>query len=84
MSTPAKSKAKTIPQRADIAVKGTPAAEEFELYDLINDPMELENKHNAPGYSSQQQQMEKLLAEQRELKRLTPISGDVPGQEVNA
>jgi choline-sulfatase len=68
----------------EVAVKGTPVAEEFELYDLINDPMELDNKHNNPHYSSQQHHMEKLLAKQRKLKRLSPISGDVPGQEVNA
>lgn len=72
------------PLDCEVAVKGTPVAEEFELYDLINDPMELDNKHNNPGYSSQQQQMEKLLAEQRKLMRLSPISGEVPGQAVNA
>ena len=64
--------------------KGTPVPDEFEMYDLDDDPMELINRYGVEEYSSQQQQLEQLLQEQRAQKRLSPISGDVPGQSVNA
>jgi choline-sulfatase len=66
----------------DIAVKGAPPAEEYELYDLVNDPMELINECNNPARLAQREEMERLLAEQRAQKRLTPMSGVVPGQPV--
>lgn len=64
----------------DIAVKGTPVPEEYELYDLTHDPMELSNKYNKPDYSAQQSLLAQLLAEERSRKRLCPISGEVAGQ----
>jgi choline-sulfatase len=68
------------PIDCDIAVKGAPAAEEYELYDLTNDPVELTNQYNNPLCLAQQEEMARLLAEQRTKKRLTPMSGVVPGQ----
>jgi choline-sulfatase len=68
------------PIDCDIAVKGAPAAEEYELYDLTNDLLELTNEYNNPVYLVQQEEMARLLAEQRTKKRLTPMSGVVPGQ----
>jgi choline-sulfatase len=65
-----------------IAVKSALAAEEYELYDLSHDPMELTNQYNNPICLVQQEEMERLLAEQRTQKRLTPMSGVVPGQPV--
>jgi choline-sulfatase len=64
----------------DIAVKGAPAAEEYELYDLTNDPVELTNQYNNSDCLAQQEEMARLLAEQRKQKRLSPMSGVVPGQ----
>jgi choline-sulfatase len=68
------------PIDCDITVKATPVADEYELYDLTNDPMELNNRYNDPAYAEQQVEMEQILAEQRAKKRLSPISGVVPGQ----
>jgi choline-sulfatase len=67
------------PTRTDITVKSTPKPDEFELYDVTEDPMELDNKYNNAGYSAQQAALEVLLQEQCAQKRLTPCSGDVPG-----
>jgi len=53
------------------------------LYDLTHDPMELTNQHSNPAYAPRRQEMERILAEQRAQKRLTPISGMVPGQPVS-
>lgn len=63
-----------------ITVKGTPLTDEYELYDLTNDPMELINRYGDPAYSAQQAAMAEILAEQRDEKRLSPVSGVVPGQ----
>jgi choline-sulfatase len=63
-----------------ITVKATPKPDEFELYNVTDDPMELDNKYNKPGYSSQQAALAELLEEQCAQKRLTPCSGDVLGQ----
>ncbi len=77
-----------VPQPVDVRflawAKGTPVPDEFEMYDLDDDPMEHVNRYGVEEYSSQQQQLEQLLQEQRAQKRLTPISGDVPGQSANA
>ncbi len=70
----------TGPIDCSVTVKGAPVAEEYELYDLTNDPMELHNKYNDPAYSAQQAAMVQILAEQRAKKRLSPLSGVVPGQ----
>jgi choline-sulfatase len=64
----------------DITVKSTPKPDEFELYNVTDDPMELDNKYNKAGYSSQQAALAELLEEQCAQKRLTPCSGDVLGQ----
>ncbi len=68
------------PIACDVTVKATPVTEEYELYDLTNDPMELSNKYNDPAYFAHQTAMAQILAEQRTKKRLSPISGVVPGQ----
>ena len=66
-----------------IAVKGAAVAEDYELYDLTHDPMELTNQVNNPDCLAQREEMARLLAEQRAQKRLTPVSGVVPGQPVS-
>jgi len=63
----------------DVTVKATPVAEEYELYDLTSDPMELTNRYGDWTYSEQQAAMVQILAEQRAEKRLGPLSGAVPG-----
>ena len=68
------------PIASEMVVKGTAAADEYELYDLTSDPTELLNRYGITGFESQQQQMAEFLAQQRAQKRLTPISGLVPGQ----
>jgi hypothetical protein len=42
--------------------------------------MELDNLIGNPLYASMQAQLANLLVEQRNLKRLKPVSGVVPGQ----
>ena len=68
------------PIGAGITVKATPAADEYELYDLTGDPMELGNRYGDPACAEQQAAMLGILAEQRREKRLSPLSGHVPGQ----
>jgi choline-sulfatase len=68
----------TIP--CELTVKGTPAPDEFEMYDLDQDPMELTNRYGEAEYLSQQTMLAQLLQEQCAQKRLRPWSGDVPGQ----
>ena len=68
------------PIGAGITVKGTPATDEYELYDLTSDPMELSNRYGDPACAEQQAAMLGVLAEQRREKRLSPLSGPVPGQ----
>ena len=65
-----------------VKVKHTPAIDEFEMYNVSDDPMELNNLHNNPAYSAQENQLAQLLQQQRCEKRLTPSSGTVPGQPV--
>jgi choline-sulfatase len=66
-----------------VTVKATPKPDEFEMYQLDEDPLELTNRYGVAEYSTQQQQLEQLLAVQRTQKRLTPCSGTVPGQDCN-
>ena len=68
------------PTRTDITVKSTPVPPEFEMYNVTDDPMELDNKYNKARYASQQAALEMLLREQCAQKRLIPCSGDVDGQ----
>ena len=63
------------------SVKKTPAQpEEFEMYNVTADPMELANLYGVPAFASQQQTLAQLLSQQRAQKRLVPVSGSVPGQ----
>jgi choline-sulfatase len=61
-------------------VKKTPAPDEFEMYDVTADPMELANLFGRQQFASQQAALANLLDQQRAQKRLTPVSGTVPGQ----
>ena len=70
----------TGPVHCEVTVKGSPVADEFELYDLASDPMELSNRYGDPTCSAQQAAMVEILAQQRAEKRLSPLSGVVPGQ----
>lgn len=61
-------------------VKDAQATEEFELYDLTHDPLELSNLAGQAAVAEVESQMKTLLAEQCGTKRLAPVSGTVPGQ----
>ncbi len=61
-------------------VKATPAPEEFELYNVTDDPIEVYNLYSATDPLPQQALLAQLLEEQCKQKRLTPCSGGVPGQ----
>ncbi len=63
-----------------VTVKRRPRSEEFEMYNVTDDPTELSNLYGRRRFASQQATMEALLQEQCSLKRLTPWSGSVPGQ----
>ena len=61
-------------------VKLEPESDQFELYNLTQDPMELSNLAGDASVSSIQRQLGELLEQQCEQKRLHPVSGTVPGQ----
>ncbi len=61
-------------------VKDTPAPDEFELYNVTADPTELQNLAGSPAAAAQEARMAELLGQERETKRLYPVSGPVPGQ----
>jgi choline-sulfatase len=61
-------------------VKMTPAPDEFEMYNVTADPMELANLYGRAQFAGQQQALAQLLAQQHAQKRLRPVSGSVPGQ----
>jgi choline-sulfatase len=61
-------------------VKTTPLPDEYEMYDVSSDPMELDNLAGRSAYASQEAHLAALLREQCQRKRLQPLSGDVPGQ----
>lgn len=63
-----------------VTVKATPKPDEFEMYNLTDDPMEVDNKYSQARYSRQRAVLAQLLAKQCKEKRLTPCSGDVPGR----
>lgn len=67
----------TVP--CQVTNKNEPVAEEFELYNLTNDPTELQNLYGNSLYAEQQTYMANVLAQQRTAKRLKPQSGQVPG-----
>ena len=69
----------TIPYQ--VTVKTTPISpDQFEMYNVTDDPMELSNLFGNSAYASEQNQLAQLLQQQRCAKRLTPSSGTVPGQ----
>lgn len=64
-------------------VKLSPEPEEFELYNLTQDQMELVNLAGLPALASVESQLKTLLAQESAAKRLAPVSGVVPGQNVS-
>jgi choline-sulfatase len=62
------------------SVKLEPAPDEFEMYCVTDDPMELSNLAGNPDYANEQEMLANLLIQQSAAKRLRPISGNVPGQ----
>jgi choline-sulfatase len=64
----------------ELNAKGTPLPDEFEMYDLDDDPTEITNLYGDPAYLDRQTTLAELLREQCAQKRLRPTSGDVPGQ----
>jgi choline-sulfatase len=69
--------------QCEITVKATPEPDEFEMYNVTADPMELTNLYSAAAPLPEQALLEQLLNAQRTQKRLTPCSGVVPGQDCN-
>lgn len=63
-----------------LTVKDEPLADEFEMYNVSDDPMELTNLYGNPDYTEQQSTLAALLQQQCSEKRLQPTSGTVPGQ----
>ena len=63
-----------------VTLKSTPPHEEFEMYNVSDDPMELSNLAFDGVHTAQQVLLAQLLEQQRCAKRLVPQSGDVPGQ----
>jgi choline-sulfatase len=57
-----------------------PEDEEFELYNVTDDPLELSNLAGNPAYAQTEAALRQMLSEQCAAKRLTPQSGIVPGQ----
>lgn len=60
--------------------KYQPKPEEFEMYNLSDDPMELDNLAGKPAHAATEATLRNLLAAQCSQKRLTPQSGTVTGQ----
>ncbi|RDU96514.1 sulfatase-like hydrolase/transferase [Trinickia dinghuensis] len=63
-----------------VTVKSTPRNDEYEMYNVTDDPMELANLYDDGIHGTQQSQLAALLQQQRCVKRQVPQSGDVPGQ----
>ena len=68
----------------EVTVKHTPLPDEFEMYNVTDDPMELNNLYSATNPLPEQAVLAQLLEQQCAQKRLTPCSGDVPGQPMCA
>ena len=67
-------------ERLHVTVKATPRPDEFEMYNVSDDPMELSNLDDDGVHGTTQALLAQLVVEQRCAKRLAPISGEVPGQ----
>jgi choline-sulfatase len=78
--TPTPTQAGTYELPFQVTVKLTPRPDEFEMYNVSDDPLELQNLYNDGIHTSQQNQLAQLLQQQRCAKRLVPSSGNVPGQ----
>jgi choline-sulfatase len=63
-------------------VKDTPLPDEFEMYNVSHDPMELDNLYGRPEFRPIQNRLDTLLKAQCARKRLIPKSGVVPSQPV--
>lgn len=70
----------TTTVRCQKTVKVTPLPEEYELYNLSDDPLELNNLAGQALYAAQEQKLKTMLENQVQQKRLIPSSGMVPGQ----
>lgn len=70
----------TYPIGYEMTVKRTPASDEYEMYNVTDDPMELRNLYDEGRYGAVRAALAALLQEQCARKRLVPCSGDVPGQ----
>lgn len=70
----------TYPIGYEMTVKHRPASDEFEMYNVTDDPMELRNLYDDGRNSGVQAALAALLQEQCARKRLVPCSGEVPGQ----
>jgi choline-sulfatase len=66
--------------RCTRTVKYEPAPDEYELYNVTEDPMELDNLAGNPSAAVIEARLAGVLANQRAEKRLYPVSGPVPGQ----
>jgi choline-sulfatase len=60
--------------------KYQPQPEEFEMYNLSDDPLELDNLAGKPAHAATEAALKNLLRDQCAQKRLTPQSGTVAGQ----
>jgi choline-sulfatase len=66
-----------------VTVKSTPRPDQFEMYNVTDDPMELSNLWGNAAYAAQQAVLAQALVQQRCAKRLVPQSGAVPGEPVS-
>lgn len=62
-------------------VKTTPRPDEFEMYNVTADPLELQNLAGDAKWQEREAQLKQLLTEQSAKKRLVPQSGPVPGEK---
>lgn len=66
------------------SIKTTPAADEFEMYNLTKDPIESKNLVNPEHFTNEilaiQIILNKILIQQRNKKRIYPTSGNVPAK----
>ncbi len=66
----------------EVTIKVTPVPDQFELYNLTDDPMELKNLYNATNPLPEQLVMAQFLQEACAQKRLTSCNHTVPGQPI--